>query len=411
MAPLPPVSGYRFEIFQAEPFLLARFRANRWRTGWLLMLAPAILFFMAVLSAIYGHLSMRGVGGQICRDAATFLHMEKLKCLKQTTLSSDFPMWRDIPSLFVIVALAATPYLIFRQWSSIEVLLPSMVRTGALRTPTVVERAAMQDEIRTANRYLESVGRHAKAVLVAAGVCSLMVSVAEYKLGIYSSFNPAENGGNDWGARIYSDWWASWKIAPVTAVFYWCTGTAGLYFIIIMNLSGGRVLVSLWRLRKTISYQADSYNRDGYHGWGAARGVLLPTYIAILLHGFCLVLVSISLPQPIGFWVLLPALGQWVMTLPFYVGLPPKLTRRGVVEFRGREIARLGRYLRSVEDSRATLESNSRYHAEVEAVVQRIQRVGSIKSMPFSRPRDIVFAFLQLLATASGVYALVILWY
>lgn len=411
MAPSPPVDGYRFEIFQSEPFVLTRFRTYGWRTGWLFIAAPASVLLVLILSAIYGRLSMPDMDGQICRDAATLFHMGKLKCVKEVTASTDFPLLRDVPSIFVILALTATPYIAFRQWSSLEVLLVSMVRSGALEIPTLAERAAIQAEVATANSYLRRLGRSAKVVLGVSGVCVLLVVIAESKLGVYSVFGSPAKSGNDWGGQVYTHWWASWTAAPASSILYWVIGTLGIYFIIIMNLAGSRVLIALWRLRKTLRYKADVYNRDGYHGWAEARGVLLPTYTAILVHGFCLVLVSISLPQPIGLWVLLPILGQWVLTLPFYLGLPPLLTRRGIVAFRGRETARLGLYLRRVEDNRSALETDHRYHTECEAIVQRIRRVSAIHSMPFNRPRDILLAVLQLMATASGVYALIILWY
>jgi hypothetical protein len=411
MAPPPPVTGYRFKIFEAEPFLLAKFRTHGWRTGWILVATPACLMLILILAAIYGQLSMSDVSGQICRDAATFLHMGKLKCAKGVAANIGFPVLRDIPSLFVIVSLAFTPYLILRQWGSIEILLPSMVRSGALKPPSTVEVAAIRAEVAKTNDYFLRVGRAARFVLAISAICVVLVSVAESRLGVYSVFAPASTENNHWGIQVYAHWWASWQAAPVSAFFYLAIGTLGIYFIIIMNLAGSRVLVALWRLRKTLEYRADVYNRDGYHGWAEARGVLLPTYIAILAHGFCLVLVSLSLPQPIGVWVLLPVLSQWVVTLPFYLAMPPLLTRQAILTFRRREVTLLGIALRRVESNRSALVADHRYHTECEALVQRIQRFSSIRSMPFNRPRDIILALLQLLATVSGVYALVILWY
>ncbi|WP_406296530.1 hypothetical protein OG948_13505 [Embleya sp. NBC_00888] len=410
MPPPPTVSGYAFRIFDAEPLLLSKFRNHGWRTGWMLLAAPTSLMLVLILSAIYGEFSTPGIRGQVCSDVATFLHMGKLKCAKDVVVSENFPIWRDIPSLFIILSLAVTPYLAFRQWSSISVFLASMVRNGAIKVRTGADAAAIRAEVANANAYFVRVGRAARFTFAIALICVVLVSVGENKLGVYSIFAPNSTDRRDWGKLVYSHWWASWQVAPVSAFFYLCIGAFGIYFIIVMNLAGSRVLVALWRLRKVLEYQADVHNRDGYYGWAEARGVLLPTYVAILIHGFSLVLISISLPQPIGAWVLAPILLQWIVTLPFYLGLPPLLTRRRIIAFRERQVVLLGIALRRVEANRTALVADHRFYSECEAIAQRIKRVATIRSMPFNRPRDIFLAVLQLLATISGVYSLIILW-
>ncbi|MGW3361122.1 hypothetical protein ACWDFL_38070 [Streptomyces bungoensis] len=268
-------------------------------------------------------------------------------------------------------------------------------------------------EVAKANNYFRKVNRAAKFICFIAFLCVLFVSLGEYRLGIYRVLAPdgPHSSHTEWSKSAYQDWWASWHSAPLGAAVYLAIGTFGIYFIIIMNLAGGRVLLALWRLRKALRYQADIFNRDGFFGWKAARAVLVPTYTAILIHGISLILVSLALSQPLGFWVLAPVLLQWMLTLPFYLGLPPALTRRGVSSFKARQLARLSLSLRQVEAMEASLRAQGRFHTECEAIAQQIRRVASLRSMPFSRPLDLIFAILQLLATIGGVYSLIVLWY
>ncbi|MFF6959927.1 hypothetical protein ACIOC1_26170 [Streptomyces sp. NPDC088197] len=411
MATSLALAGKTFDIFTAEPILLSRINASPRRWLWLCGIPVVTIVLLFEFSGLYGAVTMPHLGGQLCSDLAQFLRFDRPDCRRHASAGNRFPLLRDLLSLSAIVILLITPALVQRQWSAFENLLPGMERDGSLTVPAnAAARARIHAEIDRTNLRFRRIRNLAPIMIVGSFVCVFVISLSEKRLGIYYALAPAGQA-HAWGRAAYANWWASWQTSPVGAIVYLTVGTAGVYWIAVMNCAGSRVLLCLWRLRGDLHYGVDPANADGSFGWGRARAVLVPTYTSMALHGFALIAVGISLPFPCSVVVLIPVVGQWLLALPVYTGLPLLLTRRWVRGFKRREEARLRIALRRLEADRAALLAAGRYFTECEALSGRLARVRDIRSFPFNRPRDIVLAAANLLATAGGVYSLFLVWY
>ncbi|MEU6852843.1 hypothetical protein ABZ901_23305 [Actinacidiphila alni] len=405
------LAGRKFDVFSAEPILLSRINASRRRWLWLCGIPVVTLLLLLELCALYDAVAMPHLGGQLCADLSRFLRFDHPQCRPEASAAGRFPLLRDLPSLSAIVILLVTPALIQRQWSAFEDLLPGMERDGVLTVAPVPGAAARIDaELVRANNRFRRIRSLAPLLMVLSLVCVAGISLSEQRLGIYYALAPAGDA-RAWGGQTYGRWWAGWHASPPGALIYLAVGTAGVYWIAVMNCAGSRVLLCLWRLRGDLRYGVDPHNADGYFGWGRARAVLVPTYVSMALHGIALIAVGVSLPFPFSVVVMTPVVGQWLLALPVYTGLPLLLTRRGIVSFKRREEARLRIALRRLEANRTALVAAGRYYTDTEALAQRLVRVRGIRTFPFSRPRDIVLAVANLLATIGGVYSLFLVWY
>jgi hypothetical protein len=255
--------------------------------------------------------------------------------------------------------------------------------------------------VKRCNSYFSAARQFNPVFMLFAAASWLLVMIAERQAGIYRilSSQRASTEIENWSAQAYASWWASFDAAPAGWITYWCIGTLGVYYILLQQVYGGRIVVFLWRTRNDIKYLADPENWDGSYGWREARNVLYATYASFVIHGIALSILGLALPRW-SMWFVAPLLGLWALTLPFYIGIPIFLLRRNIKKFQKEEEERL-----QIQYETAAELTMKEY------ICGRLERVRKIRVIPFTTWLGRALAILGTLASLIAVGQLLIAMY
>jgi hypothetical protein len=403
------VETLELRVFDGDATL--RFLAARdVAPGVLLLLAPIFILSLVVISAADGHLTTQNLPALWCQDAGHYLFSPNWPCLKDQTQSAAFPLLRDLPSLGCATILGISPYLVYSQWFGIRDLYLEMFRQGLISFRDDIPEAErlFRHEIASANDYFARAGRRSAAAMAIAATSILFV-VASQRYGVFPSIAPSAASSltqSAWSKDAYVHWWANFDFAIPGWLAYCVIGTIGLYFIITMNVIGSRVVFLIWRTRSYITYGADPDNRDEYFGWLQARRILAPTYIALAVHGLGIFLTATMVPPGV-LWFLVPVAGQWLLVLGPYIYIPMSLVTKNIRAYREKEAARLVNLL----DDLALQPMSVQRERDRETVAQRLERVRSIRSLPFRRFGDLSLLSFTIFSSVASLYGVAALWY
>ena len=404
-----PADALQLRVFDGDATL--RFLAARnVAPGFLLLLAPLFVLSLVIISAADGNLTTQNLPSLWCQDAGHYLLSPNWPCLKQGNHTDAFPLLRDLPSLGCAIILGISPYLIYSQWFGIRDLYLEMFRQGLIcfRDDIPDAETLFRREIVRANDYFARAGRRS-SVTMAIAATSMLFVVASQRYGIFPSVAPSTASAITqaaWSRDAYVHWWANFDFAIPGWLAYCVIGTCGLYFIITMNVIGSRVVLLIWHTRNYITYGADPDNRDEYYGWLQARHILAPTYIALAVHGFGIFLAATMVP-PGAIWFLIPVAGQWFLVLGPYIYIPMSLVTKNIMAYREQETARLVKLL----DELAVQPMGVQRERDRETVAQRLERVRSIRSLPFRRFGDLSLLLFTIFSSVASLYGVAALWY
>ena len=404
-----PADTLELRVFDGDAtlrFLAARDVAPRF----LLLLAPLFVLSLVIISAADGHLTTPNLPGLWCQDAGHYLLSPNWPCLKPGNQEVAFPLLRDLPSLGCAIILGISPYLVYSQWFGIRDLYREMFRQGLIcfRDDNPNAELLFRREIARANDYFARAGRRS-SVAMAIAATSMLFVVASQRYGIFPSVAPSAASAvteTAWSKDAYVHWWANFDFAIPGWLAYCVIGTVGLYFIITMNVIGSRVVILIWRTRNYIRYGADPDNRDEYYGWLQARQILAPTYIALAVHGLGIFLAATMVPLE-ALWFLIPVAGQWFLALGPYMYVPMSLVTKNITAYREQETARLVKLL----DELALQPMSVERERDRETVAQRLERVRSIRSLPFRRFGDLSLLLFTIFSSVASLYGVAALWY
>jgi len=322
----------RLDVFQGDTLLQRLSKKNS--SGNVLLLLPVLtLGTLFLLARLGDELSQPNLIGLLCRDVKAYVSANERLCASAPS-SEQMSLLRDLPLLLTILLLSFTPALMFRQWTGIELFLASMEDRQILAWPK--GRAVVAQEVLTCNAYFRRVAKWSTAAL---GFSFLSVCIVCKALAVGRVYPVLGVTGHGTGVE-YSSWWAGISSGGWAWVGYVGWGTLFVYSVVLQNLYGGRVVLLLWRTRNAISYAADVDNFDGRYGWSDVRKILLCTWTAIIIHGISMAMVAISLPGRPAIY-LSPLLFQWLVTTPFYIGIPVYLIGRNISRWKATELARL----------------------------------------------------------------------
>jgi len=404
----PPADSLELRVFDGDATL--RFLATRRiAPRYLLLVAPACLVLLMVVSAIDGHLTTRGLPRLWCQDVGHYLFTPNWSCMRSQDAQPAFPLLRDLPSLGIVAILGVSPYLVYCQWLGIRDLYVTMCRRGLIefRSDVPGAQTLFQHQVDQANDYFARAGRRSSVAMAAAAISMLFV-VASQRYGVFPSLAPKATSLTQaaWSKSAYMHWWANFDFAIPGWLAYCIIGTIGLYFIITMNVVGSRVVLLIWHTRKYVVYGADPDNRDEYFGWMQARRILAPTYAALAVHGFGIFQAAIMIP-PDTLWFLVPVAGQWLLVLGPYIYIPMHLVTKNIRNYREREISRLVSQLDDLSAQPTTVQ----VERDRETLAQRLERVRNIRSIPFRRLGDVSLLSFTIFSSVASLYGVAALWY
>lgn len=382
------------DVFAADSSLRTLHR-RKLAPSVLLIGAPATIFALIVAAAGDGRLGMRHLSTAICQDFAELVSATSLACVGRPTAVHQMPLLRDWPTLILAFVAGLTPYLVYRQWTGFRDLVPDLTKFGLVgsRQTGTDGAARFREEVADVNAFIRN--RSSASVLPGlVAVVAMIIITAGTERSIYPAFAPVSAPG--WSAEVARSWWANPEVGPLGFAMYFLVGYVAIYYVVRMNLVGGRIVLALWRTRKTVRFGMDVDNRDGNYGWGPVREILTATYLAMTLHGIGLAALLLTVGLS-GVLIILPLLGQWLILLPIYTFVPVISVVRNVREYKQIEVERLSEELAKIPDNNLAARA---------PISQRLDRVHQLPLVPFGKWRVLggwFMGFVSGLVTFAGI--------
>src|SRR6185369_15133129 len=111
----------------------------------------------------------------LCHDFGLYIGA-RWRCVQAAT-STDISLLRDVPTLVAIVFVSLTPWLMYRQWTGIEVFLHNMDNKNLLSFPK--GRHVVVERVQTCNHFFRSASGTNPYTMLAAVTFMLLISGAQ----------------------------------------------------------------------------------------------------------------------------------------------------------------------------------------------------------------------------------------
>lgn len=380
-----------FRLFLAEPVLFLRLQRFG-SQGRVLLLIP----LMYGLTLAFTNISTLPAGAKVVPGAWCYEASRLLRWAVQFTCSyqprPQFLLLQDLPNILIQAILSITPYIVYRQWCCMQDLIQNLVADHLVKSTG--DDDCIAKEVKAANRYFLVAGWHCWIFVAVAIFATLLVTIGYSQLGMFESLAPpglTGKGLDSWTSQSYLQWWGNYEGRPMGWLAFVALSSFGVFYILLMNVVGMRVVWLVYQIRKAIVFEASVDIVDGYWGYWQVRQVLRFSYIALFLHGVAMGLAALSMSGSTALLFLGPLLGQWLIVLPTLVLLPALLLRRDIPAWRRRELIRIQQAINSLVAAGA-----DRTEAEVAGLRERADRVRGVRSLPFGRPRDIFYVGLSI---------------
>ncbi|MGW5922295.1 hypothetical protein ACWFPY_25185 [Nocardia fluminea] len=337
------------------------------------MAAIEVIAFGAA-AYLVGDLTMANLPIAVCQDLANLLNATQLPCSTLSPEPATMPLLRDVFSGILLLSAVLTPYLVYKQWTGFDGLVPTLESRHIIESKQtgIDGLKSLKDEVERINTYFQ---KHGSSSLTPAFVAALAMAalMSGERTEIYRFLGPS--GVEPWSAEIFAHWWANPQNNSLAWLLYFMVGFIAVYYVVRMNLVGGRVVLGIWRVRKDVLFGLDLDNLDGNYGWKPVMRMLTATYSALLLHGLGLLSLMVLLSIPKWF-LLVPLLGQWLLVLPFYLFVPIYVVVRDVTEYKRRREAEIVALLSAVPVND---------HVQRAALSQRLEAIRKLPVAPFKK--------------------------
>lgn len=274
---LPSLGTTKFHATAADPFyswLSFERLPARMIGGVSVAITAASLL---IINLIQGTLGWGGALERIISDVRVILGAESSEAL-----STELPLLRDYSSLVLFASLSVYFAVLQHQLRAITDLIPSLESQEVVRLGR--DRDYFDRRIESANRGIEKVRRYWwLRLLIAIGLMT-QIMVVEHQSGVLPRLAELATGDP---AALYAGWWAGIH-NPLGFGFYFVFGVASIYWVLLQNEIGLRLVVFFWRVRRVVSYGINLQSPDGHFGWASFRRVMSTVYGSIVLHAVAL---------------------------------------------------------------------------------------------------------------------------
>lgn len=388
-----------FNPFVADPLFSFARRHGLGGGRALLLLAPVLALLVLIVNRIQGTLAHPG-GSTVWE-----LDFEKI-ILRRTypteayggyELSTDFPLFRDYPSLLLIALISGWLYVLYRQWVYMEAYLPTLLKSGCLRPTSEDEFTRIVD---WGNKWLHRLGRHNLIQFIAALAFTLLIVFAHTQAGIFGILAPTDSP-SEWTQDAYDNWWASWRF-PLGFFTYFSVVILAMYYLIKQNAVGIIVVMGLYRLDRVAESHLDLVNADGHFGWSIFRKNMLTVFASMLVVGSSLLILLLVVSIEQLAWLSTFAVVFFV-TSPVFLVIPPLLLRRRLARDK---TARIDHVVEDLEHRRLGGRTTSEIPAEQTLhAATVISTLRSAPTLPFRGGGTIVAVAAYLVQLAIAIIA------
>jgi hypothetical protein len=136
-----------------------------------------------------------------------------------------------------------------------------------------------------------------------------------------------------------------------------------------VGLAALYVVLPMWQSTRL---RVDTFDRDGYGGWGSFVAVWRTVTWSLSLHAFALSVIVIAIG--LANWILVaPLLVLWLVVFPWYVIAPRVLVLKKTSAWRAQEVRRLSRMIPKIDSgiSQTDLLMREALRQEIISVRQR----------------------------------------
>lgn len=421
--PLDPGAGsYRsaqqptletFDGFLADPLVLGRLKirtagevadatnsatAGSSRTTPLTIALVTVTAGFTVLLAVSGAQSTVGTFSwdQLTADLAAAW------TANPSELSSDktFPLLRDWPNLLAATIAFLTPAVVARQWMAMRTYVRDLYNEGVLYDDAV-SPGKYSEWVSRENEALDRYGRFAPVSAVFALILALLITRTQSAVGVFG----AMGGSGDFAREAYEGWWAGSAKHFAGNVTYLIITWLFMYFVLVQNLVGQRLVRFMLRTRSHLRVGYDLYNGDGAYGWMPMRKLLATVYLSLTLHAIAIVVLGFTTQAGALVQWLLPITILYLAVVPLYVFLPLWLFGRRRSALKRSDLQKLGGEL---TDCEAEIADASRRRQDTNELYQRHEvlrwKLATVQDVPLTpfRTRALVAAVLLYLIPASA---------
>ena len=314
--------------------------AKRLRTRALLLLFP--ILSLPIIAAC-------AIEGTIGSEFRPILDLRLALGADSLDSPAYFPLTRDTPSIWFLVAIVLTCMVVHRQWTLMTTCVSRLTTTGVIAgkqrfTPprrNLVQRLVGQvipprdkydneleivlDQMR---RFIRSSAKHSWLPAAVACTAAYLLTVGEQK-GLFTSILPDHLDAAQraqWLDATYNSWWAS-NNHPLGLFVYFAIASFGIYVVIVQNIVGIATAYFVIALFSAAHVRADWLNRDGRYGWRPIAEIFRTVYLSLLLHGFTLAIILVAIGPAQYPWIA-ALLGIWLVVTPLYLLAPVAVFRR-----------------------------------------------------------------------------------
>jgi hypothetical protein len=288
----------------------------------------------------------------------------------------DFPLFADTASWLFLLASVMTFGLLFRQWTIMADVVPSLIECGAIE---VEEENRFLGLLKRLNRIMGSWWATVVLLVLALGI-TVLVDQGLAQNGLYETLAPPDSNHGEWAREAYRHWWAGAGSDLGRAAFDFVL-FAYLYYLLAQYFAGAIWVALTYFGKGHVKFGFDRSNMDGYFGWRPLRDLMLTVYLSILVQVLAMLPLLHLLTQ--GSWIYLvgPFL-LFVVFNPIYILTPLILVSPDLRE-------RRQEYLLHIADgepsSQEASERSFKGHAQMAEVY------GYVRSMPIFpiRGRDL----------------------
>jgi hypothetical protein len=340
-----------------DPFALIpvfpHFVRNR-TSAW--MLIPGIVIGLLIIAGT----ALEGTLGSV-RDVAFVRDVRYAFSGAVPETEPNFPLARDVTSLFLFLVTVAGLILLHSQWKALAAAIPKLRENGVIiprRQPVsnrltrllgidrllgpcadfgALDRLEQRmSEIKLKTRVFLAVG-----VLIGGFILATLalngLSVVNFKVLVPTDASPPDQRA--WLAEAQSSWWASGR-HPLGLVLFALAAWFAMELILASNTVGVVSVYVAVALYFVAEMSADWRNRDGRYGWHPVVPICRTVYLCLVLLGAGISFVVVSLGTQIIF-SLIGLVALYVLLLPLFTVVPWAVFRRVELQARARRRAEL----------------------------------------------------------------------
>lgn len=393
-------AALNFDPFDLVPLFPRRLRKRN--SGWLII--PGTVMALIVVAAT----SVEGTLG----TAADVRWVDDVRHAFSPSVpltEPNFPLMRDVSSIFLFLVIAAGLVLLHKQWRYMSVALPTLRETHVIK-PLKRPNSTFSSRILGVDRLVRGTADYAAldrlnekmaqfstrtkitlsgiVIVVALVLATLAGNALDTEMFVFLAPTDADQLQREqWLMEARENWWAG-PDHPMGLVLFGLMTWFAMVLVLACNVVGVTTVYLAVALYFVADLDADWYDRDGRYGWMPVARICRTMYLCLVLLGGGISFVIVVLGVRIAFSII-GIIALYLLFIPVFTVIPWAVFRR---------IERRARQKRLEDLARATQAFGGTDPARVRPFIDEFTRCRTARINP-----------MRLRAVPSGAFLSVVL--